>query len=49
MRIDLKLIQILLEHKNIKTTEIYTHITNKGFDKIDNPLNNIELRSFSTK
>ncbi|RLD53903.1 MAG: hypothetical protein DRJ01_18760 [Bacteroidetes bacterium] len=40
---NLRYIQQLLGHGSIKTTEIYTHITNKGLDKIDNPLDNIEL------
>ncbi len=40
---DLRYIQQLLEHGSIKTNEIYTHITNKGLDKIDNPLDNIDL------
>ena len=40
---DLRYIQNLLVHASIKTTEIYTHITNKGLDKIVNPLDNIDL------
>ncbi len=31
---DLRYIQNLLGHESIKTTEIYTHITKKGLDKI---------------
>jgi len=40
---DLRYIQKLLGHENITTTEIYTHITNKGLGKIDNPLDSIFL------
>jgi len=38
---DLRYIQNLLGHSSSKTTEIYTHITNKGFDQISNPLDKL--------
>jgi len=34
---DLRYIQTLLGHGSSKTTEIYTHITSKGIDKIKSP------------
>lgn len=40
--VNLRYIQSLLGHGSSKTTEIYTHITTKGFDQIVNPLDKFE-------
>jgi site-specific recombinase XerD len=41
---DIRYIQSLLGHENSKTTEIYTHITTKGFDQIKSPLDNLKIK-----
>ena len=40
---DIRYIQVLLGHSSSKTTEIYAHVTRKGFDKIKSPLDNLDL------
>ena len=39
----LRYIQELLGHQSIKTTEIYTHITDKGLNNVKSPLDNLRI------
>ncbi|PKM95567.1 MAG: integrase [Firmicutes bacterium HGW-Firmicutes-1] len=40
---DIRYIQELLGHSSLKTTEIYTHVTNRSIRKIVSPLDNIDV------
>lgn len=41
--ISLRYIQQLLGHESSKTTEIYTHLTSKGFGKLTSPIDDLEI------
>jgi site-specific recombinase XerD len=43
--IDIRYIQELLGHSSIKTTMIYTHITSKAINRIQSPLDRLNLKT----
>ena len=42
---DTRYIQALLGHEHIRTTERYAHVTNRGFEGLRSPLDNLKLDS----
>lgn len=40
---DLRHIQVILGHKNIKTTEIYTHVSNHNISNINSPADDLDI------
>jgi len=40
--------QVLLGHSSSKTTEIYTHITKKGFEDLKSPFDSLGLKKNNT-
>ena len=39
---NIRMVQTLLGHKDVKTTEIYTHVMSTQFDSVKSPLDNLQ-------
>jgi site-specific recombinase XerD len=40
--VNIRMVQTLLGHKDVKTTEIYTHVMSTQFDTVQSPLDNLK-------
>lgn len=47
--VDLRYVQELLGHKSRKTTDIYTHVSNKDLNRIKSPLDLMSIRGDAEK
>jgi site-specific recombinase XerD len=41
--VDIKIIQELMGHNSIKTTEIYSHVVMKKLENIKSPIDNLDI------
>jgi len=39
--VNIRMVQELMGHSDVKTTEIYTHVMNKDLDQVQSPLDRL--------